>query len=63
MLTEKEVFPHPDVYGRGAIALHTVGRKDEAYELLDEGIYLYPKQSIFKSIKQNLMSSDMKERR
>jgi O-antigen polymerase len=63
MLTEKEVFPHPDVFGRGAIALHRSNRKDEAYELLDEGIYLYPNKPIFKSIKQALMSSDMKERR
>jgi tetratricopeptide (TPR) repeat protein len=62
LIKEKEVFPHPDVFGRGAIALYMSGRKDEAYKMLDEGITLYPNKSVFQKIKQELMSSDMKKR-
>lgn len=62
MLKEKEVFPHPDVYERGAFALYVVGRKDEAYRLLDEGLGLYPGWNSMVKLKENFKSSDAEER-
>ncbi|MDO8282731.1 MAG: Wzy polymerase domain-containing protein [Thermodesulfovibrionia bacterium] len=59
-IKEKEVFPHPDVYQRGSFSLYVVGRKDEAYKLLEEGLGLYPGWNSMVKLKQDFESSDAK---
>ncbi|MBI4826505.1 MAG: O-antigen ligase C-terminal domain-containing protein [Nitrospirae bacterium] len=62
LIKEKEVFPHPDVYERGSFALYVVGRKDEAYKLLEEGLGLYPGWESMVKLKQDFKSDDTRER-
>ncbi len=61
LLVEKEVFPHPDVFVRGSLALYLVGRRDEAYELINEGLSIYPGMSALVKGKQNLLSADARQ--
>ncbi|MBI4843214.1 MAG: O-antigen ligase C-terminal domain-containing protein [Nitrospirae bacterium] len=61
LIKEKEVFPHPHVYERGSFALFVVGRREEGYKLLEEGLDLYPGWSSMVKLKQEMKSADAKE--
>lgn len=62
LLKEKQVFPHPQVFERGSLTLYLVGRKEEAHELLDEGISLYPNYNNLLTLRQKFRSADAGDR-
>lgn len=58
---ERQVFPHSTLYKREARALFDLGRKKEAYMILDEGYRLYPGKKGLVETEREFIVEDIEE--
>lgn len=58
---ERKIYPHSVLYIREARALFDLGRRGEAYRLLDEGLMLYPRRNDLSATKKELLLEEAKE--
>jgi hypothetical protein len=58
---ERDLFPHSVLYKREARALFDLGRSEEAYSILDEGISLYPGRASLIEMKKEFLFEEAED--